>query len=191
MEMPRKLLFPLCCALALLLMAGCGTVTAKPAPVSPAPSQTDTPPPEETTPPAEPSPDKSGAEYAYFVVFEHLFSVDPGLNGGINYLAVDLSSVCAADTDAIARLFEDFCKENNLTLLLDTYAGLVEKGYITDYAFEDGLFVRFEDESLSEECLITRAQKWRAGDGADGAAYTVSLNDGKWEITKIAGMWIS
>ena len=127
------------CALALALLAGCGVVSAKPSPASPAPSQTDTPPPEETTPPAEPSPDKSGAEYAYFLVFEHLFSVDPGLNGGINYLAVDLSSVCAADTDAITRLFEDYCKDNNLTLLLDTYAGLVDKGYIVSDAFEDGL----------------------------------------------------
>ncbi|HHT17887.1 MAG TPA: hypothetical protein GXZ77_09310 [Papillibacter sp.] len=183
--MPRIHFFPLCCALLLILLAGCGKVVTGPAPESPSPT-----PVEEPSPGDETS-EKPDAAHAYFLVFEHLYDTDPGLNEGITYLAVDLSSVLCVDTDAIAQLFEDYCRDNNLTLLLDTYAGLVDKGYITNHAFEDGLFLRYDDESLTADCLVTSAQKWRSGDGADGALYTVTLESSGWEITKTAGMWIS
>lgn len=185
--MPVKRLLCACCAL-LLLLSGCGGVVSSPPAASPtaSPAAPSDETPSETAAPSEPD-----VSEAYFLVFEHLFGVDPGLNADIRYLALDLTSVLAEDREAIVRRFEDYCAENGLTLLLDTFAGLTEKGYIEDFVFEDGLFFRFEDEQLTEDTLVTEAMKWRSGDGADGATYTVALKENKWEITEAAGAWIS
>jgi len=185
--MPLKRLLCAICALLFLLIAGCGVAASSPPQTSsPAAGAPAGEAPSETAGPAVPD-----VSEAYFLVFEHLLTVDPGLNADIRYLALDLSSVLAEDQEALIRRFEDFCAEKGFTLLLDTFAGLSEKGYIVNDAFEDGLFFRFEDEQLAEDTLVTRAMKWRAGDGADGAAYTVTLKENTWEITETAGAWIS
>lgn len=128
---------------------------------------------------------------AYFAVFEKLYEDDPGLNAESKYLAVDLTNVKLADTTKLVDLIQGFCDSNGYTLLQDTHEGLAEKGYIKDLYFEEGFLISFSDKDLSEDTLVTAAQKWRSGLGAIGAEYTVKKKNDTWEITKTDNSWIS
>jgi len=128
---------------------------------------------------------------AYFVVFENLYEIDPGLNSEIEYIAFDLTNVKLADTSLLIGLFQEFCDDNNYSLLLDNYEGLNQKGYIVDLYFPNGIIIAFEDNELTEDTLITAAHKWRSGLGAIGCEYTVKLENSTWNITKTANQWIS
>ena len=127
---------------------------------------------------------------AYAVVLEALYRQDTGLNGG-TYLALDLSQVQLAETAPLVAQVRAFCASHGYTLMLDTFEGLQSKGYIKDLSFADGFLVGFVDVSLTEDTLVTQAQKWRSGLGAIGGKYTVAKRDGMWSITSVTGQWIS
>ena len=127
---------------------------------------------------------------AYFLVFEHLYNEDQGLNGG-KYIAVDLTKAKVSDTAPLIDLLKGFCDTHHYTLMLDTFEGLKQKGYIKDLNFAQGILFTFNDQSLGETSLVTSAQKWRSGLGAIGADYAVEKKNGKWEITSVYNGWIS
>ncbi|MDR1927028.1 MAG: hypothetical protein LBQ33_00120 [Oscillospiraceae bacterium] len=130
------------------------------------------------------------AAYAYYAVFEKLYSDDAGLNGG-QYLAVDFEESMLENKNIFIALMQRFCAEHNYILLLDTFDGLEEKGYIKDLYFEDGLYISFDDTTLTSEKLVTAAKKWRSALGAIGFTFTVKKRLDGWQITDEADAWIS
>lgn len=128
---------------------------------------------------------------AYFVVFESLYEGDYGLNTEIKHIAVDLTNVKLADTARLIELLQNFCNDHEYILLQDTIEGLKEKGYIKDLFFKDGLLFSFKDKKLTQDTLITSAEKWRSGLGANGADYTVKKKNDTWQITKTKNNWAS
>ena len=158
----KKLLFPLC--MIFILLNGCTTTK-----------------------------DITAAEQAgaYFSVFENLYTADPGLNTDSKYLVMDLTKVKLVDTEPLIALMQNFCDENGYIFMLDTIDGLKEKGYVIDLGFPEGFVITFDDMRLDNSTLVTEAMKWRSGDGAVGAEYTVKLIKGVWEITNTNKGWIS
>lgn len=144
----------------------------------------------EISPTPEPTPVQTQAQ-GYWAVFEELYGEDEALNSEIQYLAIDLSKSKLEDKQPLTDLFEEFCSQNGLTLLLDNIEGLTEKGLIEDLYFKDGIVISFEDQKLTEEKLVTEASKWRSGLGAIGATFTVENQDGVWKITEEENYWIS
>jgi hypothetical protein len=128
---------------------------------------------------------------AYFTVFENLYAASPGLNTDSTYLAMDLTKAELTDTEPLISLMQNFCDENGYILMLDTADGLKEKGYIIDLGFPEGFLIVFEDVRLENSTLITNAMKWRSGDGAVGAEYTVRYRNNSWEIAKTDNSWMS
>lgn len=145
-----------------------------------------TPPAIQSQPAAE-----AGAEEAYWLLFEKLWAEDDGLNDGIQYLSLDLSQVKLKDTAPLTKQVQDFCDEKGFELLSLPFEELKAQGYIKDLTFEKGIIISFEDQSLTETTLVTKAQKWRSGDGAIGAAYTVEKKSDGWSVTGAEGAWIS
>ena len=144
----------------------------------------------EISPTPEPTPVQTQAQ-GYWAVFEELYGEDEALNSEIQYLAIDRSKSKLEDKQPLTDLFEEFCSQNGLTLLLDNIEGLTEKGLIEDLYFKDGIVISFEDQKLTEEKLVTEASKWRSGLGAIGATFTVENQDGVWKITEEENYWIS
>ena len=137
----------------------------------------------------EKSPKVPQAE-AYMTVLEELYHQDTALNRG-QYMAVDLTKIQLADKEPLLTLLEDFCDEWGYVLMEDTFDGLNEKGYINDLYFEDGFLISFEDSSLTDTKLKTKAQKWVGGLASIGADYTVVQKGTDWEIDKIENQYIS
>lgn len=118
-------------------------------------------------------------------------SRDTGLSESVVYLAVDLSGIKSSDTDYLVTLFQKYCQDHGYTLLVDDINGLIDKGYIKDRFFKDGILLCYDDQSITDKSLITHAKKWRSGTGAIGATYTVTNNNDTWEITDTTDNWIS
>jgi len=136
------------------------------------------------------SPAESNQAEAYMAVLHSIYKDDTALNRG-QYMAADLTKIQLADKEPLRALLEAFCNQWGYILMEDTFDGLSEKGYIKDLYFEDGFLISFEDKSLTDTKLRTKAQKWVGGLGAIGADYTVTLKNGVWEIKKIENQYIS
>ena len=128
---------------------------------------------------------------AYYVLVDYLYGLDPGLNSDAKYLALDLSEAKLADTAPLVTLVQGFCKDHGYILMLDSIAGLQEKGYVKDLYFPDGFVIGFKDVSLAPDKLVTNAQKWRSGTGAIGGQYTMEKKGQFWTLTDVTGEWIS
>jgi len=129
--------------------------------------------------------------YAYYSVFENLYAASPGLNTDSTYLVMDLTNAKLHDQETLIALMQDFCDENGYVLMLDTIAGLTEKGFIADLSFREGIVIAFDDVRLGNSVFITEAMKWRSGDDAVGAKYTVILRHNAWEIIRTNNSWMS
>lgn len=128
---------------------------------------------------------------AYYLVFQDLYRPGDALNDKIKYIAIDMNDTLMTDPAPFLAQVEEFCRINRLTLLLDTYDGLCEKGYISDLYFEEGILFSFHDTKLTDRTLQTKGEKWRSGLGAIGATYTLKRTNGSWEISNTEDNWIS
>jgi len=126
-------------------------------------------------------------EYAYLLVFQNI------TQWRCKYLAADLTDVKLKDTTYLVELLQKYCDDRGVTLLLDDYYGLEEKGYINDdwNEFEDGLLITFHDKSLTKNKLVTEASLYCASLAGQGRKYVVKRTFHEWKITSIEMMWIS
>lgn len=129
---------------------------------------------------------------AYYAVFEELYEQDPGLNGDVLYIAVDFSKskISSAAKSLFLSRLHMLCLAEGLTPLENTYEGLIEEGYVEDMYFKDGILIAFDDDALSDDQLVTQAQKWRSGLGAIGATYTATRDGAHWKLDS-KDFWIS
>jgi len=128
--------------------------------------------------------------YAYYTIFYSIFKSYINSSVDFKYVALDLSDVSISDTEHLIALAQGFCEENGLVLLLDTFSGLVEKGYIDieKTGFSEGYLMGFHDIHLSPCELVTSASLWFGNLGAFFWTATVRLYNNSWEITTESDM---
>ncbi|MCL1971651.1 MAG: hypothetical protein FWG57_01510 [Endomicrobia bacterium] len=120
---------------------------------------------------------------AYFMIFEDFYR-----RGG-GRVAVDLTNVKLPDTALLIKLMQNHFDRYGGTLLLDTFEGLVEKGYIiADRATINGSrfvnvsFFKFVDTELTQDTLVTWSSM-RSSYAEKSGTYTVKRTNNVWEIT--------
>ena len=134
----------------------------------------------------------------YLRVLEDLWNADEGLNGGAQFVSVDLSCAPGGLTDgekaAVAWTFAGRHEAKCLTMTLDE---LREEGYLaaeklkdgsTAYSFPEGLLFTIapddgaEEENASAPTVCFRAEKWRSPLGAYffSGCQAVCTEDGRW-----------
>lgn len=190
--MKRFAVSVLCLALSLSLV-GCGTKSAEEEPSVSAAGDVDAP--ESVT-----ADIRTDVCELYLGVLEDLWNVDPGLNGGISQIGMDLSELShltEAEKDAVMR---EFASKNELPYVVGTWEELCEQGYIDkeNLCWEDGLLFSIKtnedaawnlpavkDGDAVPELTSFDAQKWRSGLGAYyfGQCTAQKNADGKWSYT--------
>ena len=120
---------------------------------------------------------------AYFMIFNDMVHSS-------KYIALDLTdTTLLTDIEPLVALVQGFCDENGYTLLLDTYAGLIEKGYISDESdgygeyFREGYLIRLDDIQLTQNALVMNASYEQSALVGYTKRYTVRKTNGSWEIT--------
>lgn len=169
-----------------LLLAGCAAKGSPAPPALPVSSAT-------TAPVSSVSSEavNQGGAYAYMAVIDRLWQEDTALNSDITYLSLDPAGIGDEQAAALTALLEDFCAEQDLTLLTLGYDKLVEEGYVADLFFADGILFAFEEAQLTDAMLTVTARKWRSGLGAIGGDFTVTKQGGVWSVQKTENQWIS
>ena len=126
----------------------------------------------------------------YLEVLEDLWNVDPGLNGGISQIGIDLSELTHLTEEEKESVMNDFASRHNLPYIAGTWEELCEQGYIDkdNLYWEDGLFFSIKtnevDDSIFDSTTFD-AQKWRSGLGAYffGQCTARKKLNGKWSYT--------
>ena len=141
----------------------------------------------------------------YLEVLEDLWNVDPGLNGGISQIGIDLSGLTHLTVEEKESVMSDFASRHNLPYIAGTWEELCEQGYIDkdNLYWEDGLFFSIETNedavwnlpAIKEgdsvpELTAFNAHKWRSGLGAYffGQCTAQKNADGTWSYTVGAEM---
>jgi beta-lactamase regulating signal transducer with metallopeptidase domain len=132
----------------------------------------------------------------------HLYETDPGLNGDIKYIALDVSEIPADTREPLVSALRPWANAQGCELLLGTQEDLVREGYITVtpiegsdsqgyYEFTEGILFSFSGFSLDGEILAAAASKWRGSLGAVGGTYHAVFEDGTWTVETPEEMWMS
>ena len=137
----------------------------------------------------------------YLQVLEDLWDVDPGLNGDLTYLGVDLSQTSLSDSERAAVAWA-FAGMHGGELVTGTWEELADQGYIDreNLYWEDGVLfsiaekaepVYFMPEGTS--AVTFDAQKWRSGLGAYFFCDCTSIQsaDGHWDGYTVGSQAIS
>ncbi|GIO32087.1 MULTISPECIES: peptide ABC transporter substrate-binding protein [Paenibacillus] len=127
----------------------------------------------------------------YSLALDAYMPIDEGLNGGMKYIAIDMSNLNDMDeTDKkqILKYFEKY----NVDVMEATYEQLKEKGlYDPKTMVLNGVLLRVEKTGISNNKMVIEGSKYRAGDGAIGTKVIIEYKNGKWEVSKADGTWIS
>ena len=131
----------------------------------------------------------------YLEVLEDLWNVDPGLNGGISQIGIDLSGLTHLTEEEKESVMSDFASRHNLPYIAGTWEELCEQGYIDkdNLYWEDGLFFSIKTTEVNDFILDSTtfdAQKWRSGLGAYFFSQCTARKklNGKWSYTVGAEM---
>ena len=127
----------------------------------------------------------------YLQVLEDLWEVDPGLNGGLTYIGVDLSETSLSDSERAAVAWA-FAGEHGAELVTGTWEELADQGYIDreNLYWEDGILFSITEKTEpvyfmpeGTAAVTFDAEKWRSGLGAYFFCDCTSARDdgGHWD----------
>jgi hypothetical protein len=126
-------------------------------------------------------------------VTKALHEYSAGLNGGIKYIAFDLTNIPQderGETDEFADYLKKWAESLKLEPLFGTYDDMVEAGYIipitpdtlSEAGFTEGVRFSFRDVELEGNVLTLNVVKYRGPLGVMGADYTAKFEDGVWTV---------
>ncbi|WP_201004155.1 peptide ABC transporter substrate-binding protein [Paenibacillus glycanilyticus] len=127
----------------------------------------------------------------YSLALDAYMPIDEGLNGNMKYIAIDMSTFKDLDnTDKKQILL--YLNKYNVEVIEATYDQLKSKGLFNPQTkVFDGVLLRVEKTEISNKKFVVEGSKFRSGDGAIGTKVIVEYINGKWQVTKADGTWIS
>lgn len=105
----------------------------------------------------------------------------------LKYISLDLSGVRFYRKDLIINIFEEYCKDNGISLLVYTYEELDENGYLVNGIgmggwFKDGIVIGFYDIELNDALLVISATEIRGYLTGFDITYTAEKKGDNWII---------
>jgi hypothetical protein len=127
----------------------------------------------------------------YTLALDSFMPIDDGLNGGMQYIAIDtktLKDATETDKAAIMKYFEKY----NVKVIDESFDSLKAKGMVKDMNYIEGLLLSVKSIELKTDGeAIVEGSKFRSGLGAIGVKSTIKLENGKWNLKSSNMMWIS
>ncbi|WP_339323436.1 peptide ABC transporter substrate-binding protein [Paenibacillus sp. FSL W8-0194] len=127
----------------------------------------------------------------YSLALDAYMPIDEGLNGGMKYIAIDMSNLNDIDETDKKQILKYFGKYN-VEVMEATYDQLKEKGLYDPITMVlNGVLLRVEKTEISNNKIVVEGSKYRAGDGAIGTKVIIEYKNGKWQVSKADSTWIS
>ncbi|QWU13295.1 hypothetical protein SAMN04487895_11838 [Paenibacillus sophorae] len=127
----------------------------------------------------------------YSLALDAYMPIDEGLNGGMKFIAIDMSNFKDIDETDKEQILKFFAKYN-VEVMEASYEQLKDKGlYDPQTMALNGVLLRVEKTEISENQMVIEGSKYRSGLGAIGTKVIVEYKNGKWQVTKADTTWIS
>lgn len=127
----------------------------------------------------------------YSLALDAYMPIDEGLNGGMKYIAIDMSNFKELDDTDKAQILAHF-QTYNVDVMESTYEQLIAKGlYDPQTKALNGVLLRVEKTELSDKKMIVEGSKHRSAKGAVGIKVVVEYKNDMWQVTKADSTWIS
>lgn len=129
----------------------------------------------------------------YSIALDSFMELDEGLNGEMEYIAIDMSNFEGVDERDKKEIISYFEEKYNVEVMDATLDQLKEDGlFHTDTMSLDGVLLRIEKFDFNSDTTASfEGSKYRSAKGAIGVVGTVQFVDDHWEI-KVANItWMS
>lgn len=127
----------------------------------------------------------------YSLVLEAYMPVDVGLNGGMEFIAIDMSNLEELDETDKEQIVSSF-KDYEVDVIEATFEQLKEMGLYDAHKMAlKGVLLSVENIEISDRSIKVEGSKYRSAKGAIGLNVVVELINGKWLVTKVEETWIS
>lgn len=127
----------------------------------------------------------------YSLAFQAMFSMDEGLNGNMEYIALDLSELTQLTDQDKAYILDSFAAYE-VTVRDATFEQLAkEEENFEDSMALSGVLLQVQKVDVGEDSAVIEGSKYRSGKGAVGTKITLKLEDGTWNVTDSSMTWIS
>ena len=129
----------------------------------------------------------------YSVALNSIMKEDPGLNDGMEYIAIDMTNLNDLDEKDKEEILSTIKKEYKVDVMIATYEELKEKGLSNPDTGElYGVLLKLDkvDFKINNQ-IFFEASKYRSGLGAIGVEGIIHFNEGEWEIKELKHTWIS
>lgn len=120
----------------------------------------------------------------YSVALDSIMELDEGLNGEMEYIAIDMSNFEGLDEYGKKEIFSYFEEKYNVEVMDATLDQLKEKGlFHEDTMSLDGVLLSIDKfVVLSNNTVPFEGSKYRSALGGIGVKGIVHYNDDQWEI---------
>jgi hypothetical protein len=127
----------------------------------------------------------------YSLALDAYIPIDEGLNGGMKYIAIDMSNFKDLDDTDKQQILKYFNKYN-VEVMEATYEQLKAKGLFDPKTMLlNGILLRVEKTENSNNKFVVEGSKYRGSLGAIGIKVVVELKYDKWQVTKAETTWES
>lgn len=132
----------------------------------------------------------AGQLYGY--TFEAMMQLDEGLNGDMQYIAVDLSPLTQlTETDKL-YILNYLEQQFEISVQDTTIEQLKEKeDFKKNKLVLKGVLLRIDKVELGEDTAIITGSKYRSGSGGVGTKIDLILEKGSWKVGSAVMTWIS
>ncbi|MFC4411588.1 hypothetical protein ACFOZY_14265 [Chungangia koreensis] len=129
----------------------------------------------------------------YSAALDSIMEMDEGLNGEMEYIAIDMSNFDGIDEQNKKVIFSYFEEKYNVEVMDTTLDQLKEKGlFHTDTMSLDGVLLRIDKlVVLSNNTVPFEGSKFRSALGGVGVEGIVKYEENKWKAKEVKMMWIS
>lgn len=129
----------------------------------------------------------------YSAALNSIMKEDPGLNNGMEYIAVDITNINDLAEKDKEEILSTIQKEYKVDVMIATFEELKEKGlYNPDTGELYGVLLKLDKVDFKfNNQVFFEASKYRSGLGAIGVEGTIHFDEGEWEIKELNHTWIS
>lgn len=129
----------------------------------------------------------------YSVALDSIIKEDPGLNNGMEYIAIDFTNINDLAEKEKEEILSIIQQAYEVDVMIATLEELKEKGLTNSDTGElHGVLLKLDkvEFKLNNE-IFFEASKYRSGLGAIGVEGTIHFKEGKWEIKELKHIWMS
>lgn len=127
----------------------------------------------------------------YIEALDSLIEMDPGLNGGMEYIAIDCETLPDLEDEDIEALLTYFSETYALDTMNKSVSECFDEGYGNkENLLLDGIVLYVENADIGKNKATLECVKYRSGLGAIGVTVKLKYED-QWIVEETMMTWIS